>query len=135
MRGTHDLLCAHATVFLECPVPADNPVVFIDDKLRDRRTLDDSLEFLFILPDHLFAIHEFIVLGAQFFFCSGNLLVSGLKFIFGIFPVGNIPAYRLVFPDMHVPVENCPVAPPLPSDAAVRHDNAMFDGIDRVIRG
>ncbi len=68
MRCTKHFLCIHTTVFLKCPVPADDTLVFIDDKLRDGRALDNSLEFPFTLPNYLFAIFEFIILGTQFFF-------------------------------------------------------------------
>ena len=54
---------------------------------------------------------------------------------FSCFFLGNIPAYRLVFGDLFGRIEDRPVAPSLPLYSAIRHDDPVVDGIDRMGRG
>ena len=58
-----------------------------------------------------------------------------LQCCFGRLFFRNIPAYRLVFDNRSGRIKDRTVAPPLPADHAVRHDDPVFDHIDRVVRG
>ena len=64
-------LCFHPTVFFKSPVPTDDTVVFIDNKLRDGGSLNDSPKSLFTFQNYLFAIPNFMVLGVEFLLRRG----------------------------------------------------------------
>src|SRR4030042_1528153 len=49
-----------------------------------------------------------------------------------MFGFGDITAYGLVFDKCSLVIKNCPIAPALPADLAIRHNDTMVDGGDRV---
>ena len=70
-------------------------------------------------------VPELFFYSGEFFKSSADLLVLPEQFLFRILEIGNIPADRLVFLHVTCFIEDRPVAPLLPTDPAVRHDDTM----------
>ncbi len=97
---------------------------------------------LFYLVEFAFAFCQFFIIGAKFLFRCGELLVGGmeifmraLQFSFSFFLPGDVPSDRLVLDYFAIGIEDCPVAPLLPPDFPVRHDDPVFDRTDRFFPG
>ena len=58
-----------------------------------------------------------------------------MQYLLLLFPFGNILAYRLVFGNRSGRIKDRTVTPSLPSYAAVRHNDPVFNDIDRMVRG